>query len=321
MNRIDRLVAIILYLQGRRLSRAEEIAGHFETSLRTVYRDIAALGEAGVPIVSEAGVGYSLLKGYHLPPVTFTPEEASALATGGVLVEQMTDPSLTTQMRSALLKIRAVLPREQQERLERIDRATLVRERSADARGNNSANLLQIQDALAKRHVTELRYRSGRTGDLTLREVEPLGLVQYRQRWHLIAWCRLRQGSRDFRLDRIESLSVKPELFVPREGVQLDDYIRRITAHEEGVTIRVRFSAESADRARREWSLGVVREESERDGVVLTLTAGVMEWFVSWLLSFGSQATILAPAELRHKLAEAAEATARHHRVPLEKLS
>ncbi len=64
MNRIDRLVAIILFLQGRRLSRAEDIAEHFETSVRTVYHDVAALGEAGVPIVSEAGVGYGLLKGY-----------------------------------------------------------------------------------------------------------------------------------------------------------------------------------------------------------------------------------------------------------------
>ena len=77
-------MAIVMRLQGRRVVRAEDIAAHFEISVRTVYRDIAALGEAGIPILAEPGVGYGLVKGYHLPPVMFTVEEASALnMTGG----------------------------------------------------------------------------------------------------------------------------------------------------------------------------------------------------------------------------------------------
>src|SRR6266568_8789300 len=103
MNRVDRLMAIVVHLQGRRVVRAEEIAAHFEISVRTVYRDIAALGEAGIPILAEAGVGYSLARGYHLPPVMFTAEEASALSIGGKLVEHLTDASLRKQMESALL--------------------------------------------------------------------------------------------------------------------------------------------------------------------------------------------------------------------------
>ena len=109
MNRVDRLVAIALRLQSRRLVRAEDLAGHFEVSVRTVYRDINALCEAGVPIISEAGVGYSLAKGYHLPPVMFTAEEASALSIGGKLVEHLTDASLRKEMDSALLKSRKIL--------------------------------------------------------------------------------------------------------------------------------------------------------------------------------------------------------------------
>ena len=88
MNRIDRLVAILIHLQGRRVTRAEEIAEEFATSIRTVYRDIAALAEAGVPIVGEAGVGYSIMRGYHLPPVHFTTEEATALITANILVDR-----------------------------------------------------------------------------------------------------------------------------------------------------------------------------------------------------------------------------------------
>src|SRR5687768_8048088 len=133
MNRVDRLMAMVVQLQGRRLVRAEELARHFEISLRTVYRDIAALGEAGIPIVGEAGVGYSLLKGYHLPPVMFTSDEASALFFGAKLVDHMTDASLRKQMNTALLKIRSVLPRDRQDHLDRLDRSTAILSRGSTA--------------------------------------------------------------------------------------------------------------------------------------------------------------------------------------------
>jgi hypothetical protein len=91
MNRVDRLLALM--------------AAHFELSARTIYRDLAALGQSGVRIVAESGVGYTLMRGYHLPPVNFTTEEASALATGGLLVEQFADAAVKAQMHSALLSL------------------------------------------------------------------------------------------------------------------------------------------------------------------------------------------------------------------------
>jgi len=322
MNRVDRLLALILFLQSRRVVTAEEMAAHFELSIRTIYRDLNALGEAGVPIVAEAGVGYSLLKGYHLPPVTFTSEEAGALAMGGVLVGQMTDPSLTTPMHSALQKIRAVLPREQQDKIGRIERATLLLERRKVPADSHRANLLQIQDALAQCRPLHLTYRSGSSGEATVREVEPLGLTHYLQHWHLIAWCRLRGGFRDFRLDRIETLTVLPGTFAVREGFQLGDYLRQMEDHSACVTIRVKFSGSSAARARREWSLGVVREECVPDGCILTLSAGDTLWFVGWLLSFGPAATVLEPASLRQQLTAAARAAVSHHKkVPSPEVS
>lgn len=119
MNRTDRLVAMVMHLQGRRVVKAEELAAHFEVNVRTIYRDVSALGEAGVPIVGEAGVGYSLVKGYHLPPVMFTAEEAMALFIGGEMVKRFADASMVAPMDSALLKIRSVLPRERQDDLDR----------------------------------------------------------------------------------------------------------------------------------------------------------------------------------------------------------
>src|SRR3982750_4092273 len=109
MNRIDRLTAILVQLQSKRVVKAEEIADRFEISLRTVYRDVRALMEAGVPIGSEAGKGYFIVDGYHLPPVMFSQEEASAMMMAGKLVERMTDHSVRTAFESALMKIKAGL--------------------------------------------------------------------------------------------------------------------------------------------------------------------------------------------------------------------
>lgn len=311
MNRLDRLMALLLQLQGRRLVTGEQLARHFGISVRTVYRDLAALGEAGVPIAAEAGVGYSLVRGFHLPPVMFTDAEAQALATGAALVEEMTDPSLCEPMRSALAKIRAVLPRDRRDRVEALERSLALRARTAaETRGGH---LLALQEALAQRQVVLLVYRGAFRDEVTEREVEPLGLTHYLERWHLIGWCRLRGDVRDFRTDRIERLAVREERFLPRPGVSLDEHLGRLMAPEPGITARVRFHRRLAEKARREWNLGILAEEPDGDGVVLTLSAGKLVWLAHWLLAFGTAATVLDPAELRDRLAEVAAATLAHH--------
>ena len=107
------------------------MAEHFGLTERTIYRDLVALGEVGVPVMGEAGVGYSLRRGYHLPPVMFSPAEALALATGGLLAERMTDASVGESIRLALGKVSAVLPPDLQDRVQRLRLAMLVRSRVA----------------------------------------------------------------------------------------------------------------------------------------------------------------------------------------------
>jgi predicted DNA-binding transcriptional regulator YafY len=138
--------------------------------------------------------------------------------------------------------------------------------------------------------------------------------MHYLAHWHLVAWCRLRGDFRDFRLDRIEGLVTLTEIFPVREGFQLGDYLERMRERHTGVKIRVKFSEPSAARARREWCLGLLGEEKAADGVVMTLATGELDWFVGWLLSFGTQATVLEPEELRQRLVTAAEMAAMHHK-------
>ncbi|XXY50772.1 YafY family protein [Sorangium sp. So ce269] len=310
MNRVDRLLALILFLQSRRLVTAEDMARHFGLSVRTIYRDLAALGEAGVPIAAEAGVGYSLMKGYHLPPVHFTAEEASALVTGGLLVEQLTDASLGAQARSALSKIRATLPRDHQERASRLERSLAT---TAKPTSPPQADLSLLQRALTNRQVLRFHYQGAGKTEAAERTVEPLGLIHYLGHWHLIAWCRARNDHRDFRADRIRDVMALRETFAPRGDFSVSEYIRAAMPAPT-LRARVKFPLLAADRARREWWLGVVDERREDDGLVLTLATTTWEALVGWLLSFGPAATVQSPAELRTLLVQAAEAAAAHHR-------
>jgi predicted DNA-binding transcriptional regulator YafY len=317
MNRVDRLLALILFLQSRRVTTAEQLAEHFELSVCTIYRDLAALGEAGVPIVAEAGVGYALMRGYHLPPVNFTAEEAIALVTGGILIDQFADASVKARMHSALLKVRAILPRDNQERVARLEGGLAT---TANVKSPPQANLTLLQNALAHRRILHFRYQALGKTNATVRTAEPLGLVRYLERWHLIAWCRRCGDYRDFRTDRMSDVTLLHETFTPPEDFSLAKYIRAMPAPK--LRARVLFTPLAADRAKREWWLGVLDEKQAAAGHVLTLAAVEWERLVGWLLSFGREAVVLAPASLRKLLVEAAEQAVMHHtKRPRQKVS
>jgi predicted DNA-binding transcriptional regulator YafY len=318
MNRTDRLVAMVLHLQGRRVVRAEELAGHFEVSIRTVYRDIAALGEAGVPISGEAGVGYCLMKGYQLPPVMFSAEEATSLFVGGELVKQFTDASLHAPMVSALDKLRAVLPRDRQDHIERLTQRTLVYGHSSRRAAPEAAAqrwLLPVQQGVVLRRVLRMDYRGrGQVTD-TARDVEPLGVVFYGGAWYLVAWCRLRQDHRHFRVDRIRRLELTLLTFPPRPDFSLAKHMQESVAREETIPVRVWFARDAQERARRD-SFATLIEERPRDGgAEFTLYAWSLEWMAGWLLSFGGDAEARAPAKLRALMRTgAAKIASRHSR-------
>jgi predicted DNA-binding transcriptional regulator YafY len=316
MNRVDRLMAMVVHLQGRRVVRAEDIAAHFEISVRTVYRDIAALGEAGIPIMGEAGVGYGLAKGYHLPPVMFTAEEASALFMGGKLVDHLTDASLRKQMESALLKIRSVLPRDRQDYLDRLERSTAVLSQGQTPIPRLSSEaLIPIQRGLAERRVLALDYQGAQRREMTKRQVEPLGLVYYSDNWHLIAYCRLRRDVRDFRTDRIARLQLQDELFSGHADFSLRRYLEAAAQDGKFEAAQVKFQADVMGRVRREWHCRLVDEKSETNGVVVTLLAYSLEWLAYWVFSFGSTAEVLAPEKLRQLVAtEALKVTDKYSR-------
>lgn len=304
---------MVMFLQGRRVVKAEELADHFEVNIRTIYRDVSALSEAGVPVAGEAGVGYSLVKGYHLPPVMFTAEEALALFIGGEMVKQFADASMGDPMESALLKIRSVLPRERQDDLERMAKATAIYGAARPPSGPEQRTLLPVQQAIVGRRVLRMSYRGkGREAALT-RDVEPLGVTYHGAAWYVVAWCRLRKDFRYFKLERLQALEVLGERFAPRPDFSLRDYLRRAMEPEQTFTARVWFSAEALERAQKENFTAISVERAAEDGVEVELRTYSFEWLGRWLLSFGGDAEALGPAKLRTAVRTAAEAVAKRH--------
>jgi len=246
MNRFDRVTALLLLLQTRSVVTAKFLAEHFGVTERTVYRDIRTLENAGVPIGSEAGVGYFLEKGYHLPPVSFTLDEASSLLLGEKLTAGRLDTATKSDFETALNKVRSVLDSGDKDYLSALDADVMVIPANRvlatgvdvdpDAVSNpESTKRTSMQDrwlrecrgALVRRQVVQIDYTAGVKQTTTTRHIEPIGLFYYSHHWHLIAWCRLREDYRDFRLDRITSFQLLSEQFSRRSHNTLEEYLSK----------------------------------------------------------------------------------------------
>jgi predicted DNA-binding transcriptional regulator YafY len=223
MNRIDRLFGILILLQSKKYVPAERIAERFGISLRTVYRDVKALGEQGVPISFEPHQGYFIVSGYFLPPVSFTSEEANALLLMQAMVYGFADKSVQTHYCSALTKVKNVLKAGQKEKLEQL--TSQIKLQIPACFQLNSDYLSTLQHAISTKVVVELAYKNNKE-EVSARQVEPIGLVFYALNWHLIAWCHLRKDYRDFRVSRILRIRSTDLPFKKADHMPLGDYMK-----------------------------------------------------------------------------------------------
>jgi predicted DNA-binding transcriptional regulator YafY len=224
MRRADRLFQIVQLLRRDHISTAARLAAELEVSERTLYRDIADLMASGVPIESEAGVGYRLPRQFDLPPMMFTVDEAEALLLGARMVQAWADPSLQAAAKSLLGKIEGVLPQERRQRLK--DLPFLVPDFQVPAR--NAHCLAELRQALREQRRVRVSYVRA-DGEASERTLQPLGLIFWAGRWQLAAWCEWRQALRTFRLDRIQGAELL-DAFEPAPGQSLQDYLAMKTA-------------------------------------------------------------------------------------------
>ena len=207
-------------MRTRGVSRAYELAEHFEVSVSTIYRDIAHLQSSGLPIEGEAGVGYLLRPGFDFPNVTFTHDQVDALAVGLSFVESAGDPVLAAAAREARSKLQAGMPQPEERRLADAPYFSL------QGRNGATPNLALLRQAIRRRQIAQFDYRDG-DGNRTGRRVRPLAIWNLADGWMFSAWCELRQDFRTFRFDRMANLTLTGERFDEDEATGLRAFMER----------------------------------------------------------------------------------------------
>jgi predicted DNA-binding transcriptional regulator YafY len=308
MNRTDRLLAIVLELQGARRRRAEDLAATFETSKRTIYRDIEALSEAGVPIVAVPGQGYSLVEGYFLPPVTFSADEAAILLLGSDVMAESFDAQYRAAAGSAARKIEAVLP----EPLA-VDVAELRQSIHflPARRGEPDELLLPLRRAVADCTRVRFRYHTRHRTDAeaTVREVDPHVLAHVGGTWYVSGYDHLRGAVRTFRLSRMEGLEVLETRFErpPHRPLRAPGF------DERPVEVRILFDVPVARWVRETPSFYAVAMDDVPEGLLVTLRVRTEREALGWVLEWGRHAAVLSPESLREAVVSEVAAIARRY--------
>jgi predicted DNA-binding transcriptional regulator YafY len=308
MNRFDRITAILIQLQSKKVVKAQDLADRFGTSLRTIYRDIRTLEEAGIPLYGEAGIGYSIVDGYKLPPVMFTQEEAMAFLTAEKLMEKFTDSTLNNNFSSAMYKIKAVLRGTEKDLVENLEEQIVVIDRPRD--NVPPGNILDILlKAIAEKKGVKMIYRAF-GNDNSERLVEPIGIFHENTNWYTIGYCHLREEYRQFRIDRVIEIKLtdQPQL----ERTSLKEFQELKEKMKEGVilqkvVLRVEKSIAIYIQEHRHYH-GFVSEVVFDDHIEMTfLTQWMESGFARWFIMFADQAEIIEPESLKNNVADILE--------------
>ncbi|NIK79044.1 putative DNA-binding transcriptional regulator YafY [Paenibacillus castaneae] len=315
MNKTDRLLAIVLELQRNEVLRAEDLAATFETSVRTIYRDIQALSEAGVSVIGAPGQGYSLMEGYFLPPVSFTVEEAVTLLIGTDFIEHWFDVHYGSKSRTSRGKIEAILPEPIRSEASRIRKSFRLLTSVEDiARIQEKAYLEAIRRAILDERKIRFQY-SKRIAEAdgnrqSVRTVAPYGLVLHQGSWVLVTRCELRQNIRHFRLSRMSELIELEDRFMLPADFLLDVYQ---PPDDRDVRVRIWVQPDIADKVRESNNFYIETIEDHTEGLLVTLRVRQPEELLHWVLGWGGGVVVLEPESFRHRVRNELEKTLKRY--------
>lgn len=317
LNRTERLFAEVLLLQNRPNMTSRDLAEHFGVSRRTIFRDLRALSESGVPLTYAEEGGYEILEGYQLPPLMLSAQEAATLLVGTEFTKLQPDPSLRKQADDVALKIRSVLPSEVKEYIDRLQERTVLDPYWLHAvpgpTEDDEGRWYELSRAVAQQFSVAMDYYVPSRDEVTKRTVDPLGLVYYTDRWNLIAYDHLRDDIRNFRLDRMESMHVTMNRFEPPEGFDLEAHLDARGKNQEHYEIVIRFEHRTYERARQYIPAQVQEERPTDEGIEVTFYFENLDYVARWLMRYGTEAEVLSPEPLQRAVRERAQALANQY--------
>lgn len=307
-KRFDRIIAILIQLQSKKIVKAQELADRFEVSLRTIYRDIRSLEASGVPVYGEAGIGYSLVDGYRLPPVMFTREEASSFIAAEKLMQKFIDKELGQHYASAMFKLKSVMKNSDKDWVSSIESKVLIQPPSGNLFNEKVPDAMTILfKSIADKTQVKLQYQAFEAEETSERTIEPVGIFHDNNNWYVFGFCHLRNDYRQFRADRIQGIT-KTELTFSKEHLPLETYLNK---QNECPTTRVVILVDkkiSKYLANEKKYHGFISQKTIGEKIEMTfLCRDIEEGFSRWLLMFADYATIIEPQRLKDRIMELLE--------------
>lgn len=314
-NTATRLITLIFLLQNQPNQKASELAEKLSVSLRTIHRYFKMLEEMGIPIYTERGPygGFSLVRGYKMPPLVFTLEEAVAVVLGTGIVEEMWGDLYREAARGALAKLENLLPHEQV-------REVAWARGSLAATGMNRADLKaltplleKLRRAIREHRSVNMEYQTSQTPHPTQRGLDPYALVHRWGWWYVIGLCHVHQEVRTFRVDRIFNVALLDITFAQSSDFNLQTYLKNEMQTQPQIMARLRFEPSHANLITGNQSYWE-RIESKPDGSVeVTFLSPTLEWAASTSLAYGPAVEVLEPLELRMMVMEWLDVTAKKY--------
>jgi predicted DNA-binding transcriptional regulator YafY len=318
-NTATRLITLILLLQNQPNQKASELAGKLGVSVRTTHRYFAMLDEMGIPVYAERGPygGFSLVRGYKLPPLVFSLEEAVAVYLGTSLVSEMWGGLYREPSQGAMAKLENILPDEQRTEIDWARRSLVA----THLHRTDPAAIFPVLDELrraAREHRRiSVRYQSASEKKVTKRQIDPYALVIQSGWWYLVGYCHLRHALRTFRVDRIQKLTMLSQSFQIAQDFDIHKYLENGYKDHPVVRARLNFTAKAAHIAISNKAIWESFEEHPDGTIDVTFSAPDLQWLASMTLGFANLVTVLEPPELRKMVRIWAQATADLY--PIEK--
>lgn len=301
MNRIDRISAILIQLQSHSLVKAQQISERFNISIRTVYRDIRTLEEAGIPIIGNPGIGYSLAEGFKLSPLMFTQKEALSFLIAEKLVHELTDSNSNEHYKSGIEKIRSVMRFADKNMLETMEKCMSVLDTYKSSTYKPDILLLILQSIYQKR-IIEISYLGSNALSVSERKIEAVGIFFSRTNWYLIGFYLPKEIYLTFRIDRIQKMHILNEL-QSREHPPLEKFIREFYDKEKLHEIVIRIEKNKTSIMNDDkYYYGLTFEKEIGDMFELHFLTFSISKFAHWYLSFADSATIIRPDSLKYEV-------------------
>ena len=314
-NNATRLITLIMLLQRRPNQKASDLAGKLGVSVRSLHRYITLLDEMGIPVSSERGPygGFSLVRGYKMPPLVLTPEEAVAVHLGTSLVGEMWGTLYQEAAQGALAKLDNLLPDEQRHEVAWARRSLVATGLHRAHLEPAAPHLKRLRRAIREQRRVRMVYRSQSHPEPRQRELDPYALVLRWGWWYVFGYCHLRHDIRSFRVDRIAELTLLDKTFQMPDDFNVQEHLALEFQNQSPVQARLRFAPEAAHVALDNRAMWQSYDEQADGSVMVTVTLPDLQWATSMALGFGPIVTVLEPEELRQMVSQWAKAVAGHY--------